>query len=59
MVTSFGGKEMWYFDPARSDTSNLVEDVTFRSMATGEESRIPEGVLRMLNYRYNVAFDAR
>ena len=48
-----------YLDSEHSDTSMRADDVVFTVMATGDESRGPEGVSQMLNYFYHVAFDAR
>jgi steroid delta-isomerase-like uncharacterized protein len=50
---------MKYLNAAHSDTSMMADDVVFTVMATGEENHTPEGVLAMLNYFYNVAFDAK
>jgi steroid delta-isomerase-like uncharacterized protein len=47
-----------YFSSNHSDTSMMAEDVVFRTMADGQETRTPEGVLGMLNYFYHVAFEA-
>ncbi len=47
-----------YLYSEHSDESMMAEDVVFTIMATGEEHRGPEAVLQMLDYFYNVAFDA-
>ena len=49
---------MSYFNSDHSDVSMMADDVVFTSMATGQESHSPEGVLGMLNYFYHIAFDA-
>lgn len=49
---------MQYFNSAHSDVSMMADDVVFTMMATGEETKTPDGVLAMLNYFYHVAFDA-
>jgi steroid delta-isomerase-like uncharacterized protein len=47
-----------YWDSDHRDVSMMAEDVVFTHMATGDEHRGPEGVLRMLDYMYRQAFDA-
>ncbi len=47
-----------YLYTEHSDVSTMADDVVFTIMATGEEHHGPEAVLQMLNYFYNVAFDA-
>ena len=47
-----------YLETKHSDVSMMAKDVVFTHMATGEEHRGPEGVLKMLNYMYHTAFDA-
>ena len=47
-----------YFNSGHSDVSMMAEDVVFTVMATGQEHRGPDGVRRMLDYFYHVAFDA-
>ncbi len=47
-----------YLNSKHSDISMMADDVVFTVMATGQEHRSPDGVLRMLNYFYQVAFDA-
>ena len=49
---------MKYFDAEHSDVSMLADDVVFTIMGTGEEYNGPDGVMKMLDYFYNVAFDA-
>ncbi len=49
---------MRYFQSDHSDTSMMADDVVFTSMANGQESTGPDGVLGMLHYFYQVAFDA-
>jgi len=48
-----------YLDSDHNDLSMMAEDVVFKNMATGDETRGPENVKKMLNYIYHVAFDAR
>lgn len=48
-----------YFDSAHSDVSMMADDCVFTMMATGDETKTPQGVLNMLHYFYHVAFDAR
>jgi predicted ester cyclase len=47
-----------YFNSEHSDVSTMAEDVVFTIMATGAEHRGREGVLKMLDYFYRVAFNA-
>jgi steroid delta-isomerase-like uncharacterized protein len=47
-----------YFDSDHSDASMLAEDVVFTVMATGEEHHGRGGVLGMLTYFYQIAFEA-
>jgi steroid delta-isomerase-like uncharacterized protein len=47
-----------YFDSEHSDLSMMADDVVFTHMATGDEHRGPDGVRKLLNYMYHVAFDA-
>ena len=47
-----------YFDSQHTDVSMMADDVVFTHMATGDEHRGPDEVLKMLNYMYHVAFDA-
>lgn len=47
-----------YFDSEHADVSMMADDVVFIIMATGQENKTPEGVLGMLNYFYQIAFDA-
>ena len=47
-----------YFNSEHSDVSLLAEDAVFTVMATGQENQGREGVLGMLNYFYQIAFDA-
>ena len=47
-----------YFNSGHSDVSLMAEDVVFTVMSTGQEHRGSDGVLQMLNYFYNTAFDA-
>ena len=58
-VESTRAAMMEYLNVDHSDTSMMADDVVFTVMATGEENHTPEGVLGMLNYFYNVAFDAK
>lgn len=48
-----------YFEAEHGDMSMMAEDVVFTVMATGEEYKGREGVMGMLQYFYNVAFEAR
>jgi len=47
-----------YLESKHADLSMMAEDVVFTNMATGEEHKGPEEVLKMLNYVYHTAFDA-
>jgi steroid delta-isomerase-like uncharacterized protein len=47
-----------YFDSQHSDVSNMAGDVVFTIMATGQEHKGPEGVMQMLQYFYQIAFEA-
>lgn len=47
-----------YLESNHTDLSMMADDVVFTNMATGEEHKGPEEVLKMLNYVYHVAFDA-
>ena len=47
-----------YWDADHSDSSMMAEVVVFTMMATGDETKTPQGVLQMLNFFYHVAFDA-
>jgi steroid delta-isomerase-like uncharacterized protein len=50
---------MKYFDAKFSDVSAVMaDDVVFTIMATGQENHGPEGVMQMLHYFYQMAFDA-
>ena len=49
---------MKYFNADHEDVSMMAPDVTFTTMADGQETKSPEGVLQMLNYFYHIAFDA-
>ena len=49
---------MQYGESQHSDVSMMADDVVFTIMATGEEHKGPDGVLRMLDYFYRTAFDA-
>jgi len=49
---------MKYFDSEHTDVSMMAADVTFTTMADGQSASTPEGVLGMLNYFYQIAFDA-
>jgi steroid delta-isomerase-like uncharacterized protein len=49
---------MKYIDSNHADLSMMAQDVVFRTMATGDEHRGPDGVKQMLNYIYHTAFDA-
>lgn len=48
-----------YFDADHEDVSMLAPDVTFTTMADGQVTKGPEGVLQMLHYFYHIAFDAK
>jgi steroid delta-isomerase-like uncharacterized protein len=47
-----------YWDSDHTDISMMAEDVVFTMMATGDETKTPQGVLQMLHFFYHVAFDA-
>ena len=47
-----------YFNSEHDDASMMAEDVVFTVMATGEEHHGRNGVLGMLHYFYQVAFEA-
>ena len=47
-----------YFAADHEDTSMMADDIVFTDMASGVESRTPEGVVGMLNWFYHVAFEA-
>lgn len=47
-----------YMDSKHSDMSVMADDVVFTHMASGDESKGPDAVGKMLNYMYHVAFDA-
>jgi steroid delta-isomerase-like uncharacterized protein len=47
-----------YFEADHEDVSMMAEDVVFTIMATGQEHKGREGVMGMLDYFYNVDFDA-
>ncbi len=47
-----------YWDSEHRDVSMMADDVVFTHMATGDEHRGPDAVLRMLDYMYRQAFDA-
>jgi steroid delta-isomerase-like uncharacterized protein len=46
----------WNSDPG--DNSMMADDVVFTDMANGVEHQTPEGVRAMLNWFYQVAFEA-
>jgi steroid delta-isomerase-like uncharacterized protein len=48
-----------YVNSAHTDLSMMADDVVFTNMATGDEHRGPDGVRKMLQYIYHVAFDAK
>ena len=48
-----------YWNSEHRDVSMMAEDVVFTHMATGQEHRGPDAVLRMLDYMYRQAFDAK
>lgn len=48
-----------YLDSNHEDLSMMADDVVFTTMATGEEHRGRDGVRKMLQHVYHVAFDAR
>ena len=47
-----------YANSEHSDVSVMAEDVVFTIMATGQEHKGPEGVQQMLQYFYQIAFEA-
>ena len=47
-----------YFDSEHTDVSMMAGDVVFTIMATGQEHKGPAGVLQMLQYFYQIAFEA-
>jgi steroid delta-isomerase-like uncharacterized protein len=47
-----------YLNSKHSDVSMMTEDVTFTIMATGQEHRGRSGVLQLLKYFYQLAFNA-
>lgn len=47
-----------YFASEHTDVSDMVQDVVFTVMASGDEYRGPEAVLGMLDYFYRGAFEA-
>jgi steroid delta-isomerase-like uncharacterized protein len=47
-----------YLNSEHGDVSMLAEDVVFTVLANGQESVGREGVVGMLHYLYNVAFNA-
>lgn len=47
-----------YLDSSHEDLGMMAADVVFTTMATGEEHRGRDGVRRMLEHVYHVAFDA-
>lgn len=49
---------MKYFEADHTDVSMMADDVTFTIMASGDQHSTPEGIAGMLNYFYNIAFDA-
>ena len=49
---------MKYFEADHADLSMMADDVVFTIMATGQENKGTDGVLQMLRYFYQVAFDA-
>lgn len=48
-----------YVDSVHTDFSMMAEDVVFTNMATGEKYTGINEVSQMLNYVYQIAFDAR
>lgn len=48
-----------YLNSEHGDLSMMAEDVVFTMMGTGQENRGREAVRGMLQYFYQVAFDAR
>jgi steroid delta-isomerase-like uncharacterized protein len=47
-----------YWNSDHKDVSMMAEDVVFTVMATGEETRTPQGILGLLDYFYRIAFEA-
>jgi steroid delta-isomerase-like uncharacterized protein len=47
-----------YWESDHKDVSMMADDVVFTHMATGDEHRGPQEVLRMLDYMYRQAFNA-
>ena len=47
-----------YFGSGHGDDTVMTEDVVFTVMATGQEHHGRDGVRGMLEYFYNIAFDA-
>lgn len=47
-----------YSNSEHSDVSVMADDVIFTIMATGQEHKGPDGVLQMLQYFYQIAFEA-
>jgi steroid delta-isomerase-like uncharacterized protein len=47
-----------YLDSNHSDVSMIADDAVYTIMATGEEHRGPDGIAKLLDYFYRVAFDA-
>ena len=47
-----------YFAADHDDTSMMADDIVFTDMASGVESRTPEGIVAMLHWFYHVAFEA-
>jgi predicted ester cyclase len=47
-----------YFEADHGDTSMLADDVVYTVMGTGREVHTPQGVLGLLDYLYQEAFDA-
>lgn len=47
-----------YANAEHSDVSVMAEDVVFTIMATGQEHKGPQGIMQMLQYFYQIAFEA-
>lgn len=47
-----------YWNSAHGNLEVLADDVVYTIMATGDEARTPEGIQQLLNFFYQVAFDA-
>jgi predicted ester cyclase len=47
-----------YIDSGHSDLSMMAADVVLKFMTSGDEHHGPDGVAKMLNYMYRIAFDA-